>query len=97
MAAQVALKREEDDVIGYQEPSPRVLVYQTSPTTCSKGDGPPVPEPNNNQGYIVKNISNETMSFSQPAMVNIPQGEWVVKTVLVYKSSVNVCVYWLDT
>lgn len=95
MAAQVALKREEDDVVAYQEP--RVVVYQTSPTACTKGDRtpskpPPPQEPSNRQAYVVKNIQSETIGFSQPRLVNI-QGKRAIRTLLKYESSVNLCLY----
>lgn len=66
MAAQVALKRDDEDVIGYPETSPRVLVYQTSP----KGDGGLAPEPNNTQSYMFKSTPSESLGITQPALVS---------------------------
>ena len=61
MAAQVALKREEEDVIVYPEPPPRVLLYrQTSPRNVESLVHP-VNESNNNQTYAYRNASSESL------------------------------------
>jgi hypothetical protein len=72
MAAQVALKRDEEDVVGYVEPSP-CLVYRTSSNDLSNS-GRPVndQEGNNNHtyGYRSNTTSESLLEEKDVARVN---------------------------